>query len=74
MGKNRMGGYEDKIGDARDRSYESFYDLVKPVENYGFKMNKSDYIFQLCAYHGFMRSELAGNTLRELKSLYEDVR
>jgi hypothetical protein len=36
-------------------------------------MNKSDYIFQLCCYHGFKRNELKDKTLKELKNIYGGI-
>ena len=33
-------------------------------------MNKSDYVFQLCAYHGYTRKQLKGKTLKQLKRMF----
>ena len=35
------------------------------------RMNKSDYIFQLGAYHGFSRADLKGKTVAQLKELMD---
>ena len=47
--------------------------LVRDMITKDFTMNKSDYIFQLRAYHGYTKEQLEGKSLAELRQLLNQL-